>query len=351
MSAFHAFNSYAKYDSDLSQGCCDDNSSPDNNIISIWDNLCSGRILDIFEAKFAATGCEIQIENGDDAPAVYTNFITFPGAGKPTFKNMITVHEERNEEQRRVSLLHEKLHAIQWDCVPELHASPYNQLTHEDVPVILSPRSWVLATLLTERDAYAKTAWLSGALLNKSYTDQFAAAAAAEIVTPQDVAFWYGRFPDDIGFVLGEASLVWDNKIRAKSSADEPDVRLRDHYIDRALDMYENSFRLKQSSSAAEPVFIDLDDAAVLALGSSFGPSIFGKHTPDPVFKALNLNETQQKRLDALNIALGIDPAQTLPSFDEALERLGSERAAFMAHSKTFIDRETQPSLMTVPEI
>jgi len=313
------------------------------NIIQFWDNVPADTIIDAFERKFELTQCQVTSEDIKGAPAVYTNFTISPGEGNPTFSNEITLKKNRDSQRAKLSLIHEKLHAIQWNTIPELHASPYNQLTFEEAPVILSPKSWVLMTLLTERDAYAKTAWLAHLQLGQKYCEKFAKASANEFVSQDDVAYWHSRFPDDIGFALGEASLVWDQKKNVAGTI------LWDHYIDLALKAYENSYRWNKKSGAAKPVFVDLDEAGILALGASFGPSIFGKYYPDPVFLELKLSPKQQDRLDKLNAIHGIDPAQTLPTLDEALGALGSDRAAFIARSKAYIDREAEPSLKAEP--
>ena len=202
MNALNAFNSNAHNGSipfyDMALQGLGKNSPAPKNTIPVWNTLSADAVARIFDANFSLTGCSILKEKGKGAPAIYTNFTNFPGQGLETFKNAITLQENRSEAQLEVSLLHEKLHAIQWNSIPELHASPYNQLAYQEIPVILSPQSWILMTLLTERDAYAKTAWLSHMSLEKSYSEEFAAAASAEIVNQHDVAYWHGKFPDDI---------------------------------------------------------------------------------------------------------------------------------------------------------
>jgi|GEM_PF-4492756 len=307
-------------------------SSPqDIHVIQLWDNVPAQTITEAFERGFEKTGCTVVSQDIEGAPAVFTNFTISPGEGNPTFTNEIGLKKNRDSHRSKLSLIHEKFHALQWHAIPELHASLYNRLTFEEAPVILSPKSWILMTLLTERDAYAKSAWLAHLQLGQSYCDEFAEASAKEFVSQNDVAYWQGKFPDDIGFALGEASLVWDQKKNVAG------VTLRDHYIDLALKDYEASYRWNKKSGAVEPVFVDLDDEGILSLGASFGPSIFGKYYPDPVFTDLKLSAKQQERLDTLNEVHGIDPAHKLPTLAEALETFSMSKQEFMQRSKSFV--------------
>lgn len=299
--------------------------------IQFWDNVPVQTIAEAFEREFEKTGCTVISEDIEGAPAVYTNFTISPGEGNSTFTNEITLKKNRDSNRSKLSLIHEKFHALQWNAIPELHASLYNRLTFEEAPVILSPKSWILMTLLTERDAYAKSAWLANLQLRQSYCDEFAKASAKEFVSQHDVAYWQSRFPDDTGFALGEASLVWDLKKNVAG------VTLRDHYIDLALKAYENSYRWNKKSGAVKPVFVDLDEEGILSLGASFGPSIFGKYYPDPVFTDLKLSAKQQERLDTLNEVHGIDPDQKLPTLAEALEIFGMSKQEFMQRSKSLV--------------
>lgn len=380
-----------------------------------------------FDKAFEATGCKISTESQPKSGyGGYQAFLTFPKEGGQTYLNTIFLNNERDPHKNRVSETHEKFHAVQFDTIPELHASPYNMLAYQEVPILLSPRSWVQAMLLIEREAYAKTAWINRLALDKNYCPDYEGAADTEIVNTKDVAHWHGRFPDDVAFALGEASLVWDDKITEKlfdsiplpispdltkdngsrlaavyisglpdnailsegkkqedgrwsvkgsklagltlkpalgwngalsldmttidtdglSSSTtldvvvpkQPDVKLRDHYINFAISLYEESYRLHKSKTAAAPIFVDLDDAGILSLGSSFGPSIFGKSAPDPIFKNLVLTPEQEGRIQALEQKFRIDPTQKLPTLDETLSDMGMTREQYMQRSKRFYD-------------
>jgi hypothetical protein len=383
-------------------------------------------VIKAFDKAFAETGCAISTEfKPNSGYGGYQAFLTFPKDGGATYLNTMFLNPDRDAHSNRVSEIHEAFHAIQFDKVPELHASPYNMLAYQEVPVILSPRSWVLAMLLIEREAYAKTAWINKLELDKNLCADYAEAAGREIVNQSDIAHWHDRYPDDIGFALGEASLVWDNKIKAKQKialsvpdalcapdiaefsyicveglpdggilskgekledgrwivakkdidglkigppskcpsidlvitahdnkgdvqsqhvlptiiVTEPDVELKDHYIDFAIRLYEKSYRLNTSPTAEKPVFIDLDDQGILALGASFGPSIFGKFYPDPIFKDLKLTPEQEERVRALEEKFGIEPEQKLPTLRQELAKRDISVDEYMHRSKTFIDR------------
>ena len=136
-------------------------------------------------------------------------FIYCPEGGGKTFRNEILIRPTfktekgdmpRTPEQIEVSSRHEKIHSIQWDRNPFLYASPYNQAS----PIVLSPESWVLMTILTERDAFVKTAWLNALGLHVKPSQDMARQAETETVAPSDINFNQG----DIRAALEQACTV-----------------------------------------------------------------------------------------------------------------------------------------------
>lgn len=307
----------------------------------IWDTLHQHRpnkVLELFDEAFESVDARIKgVDEGKYVYGGYSHFKTYENDSGKSFINELTYNENRGAAENRLSQLHEKFHSLQWSTIPELHAIHYNMMTYQDVPVVLSPRSWITASLLTEREAYAKTAWLALLENHTEYDEEFAQAASQELVNPDDVAEWYKRYPDDLGFALGEASLRWDNLIRAKAGENNRKVKLRDHYIELAINQYDNCYRFNECDWAHKPVFIDLDDRAILALGASFGPSIFGKYYPDPVFKNTVLTPEQEDMVQKLEAKLGIVTGQKLPTLREALANKGLSPEQFLERSKNFI--------------
>lgn len=291
----------------------------------------SDDVLDLFEEAFRATGCKINhdISPSGHCPASYLPFTYFPHGGGQTFSNEILLGaSNRTPEQVKISTRHEKVHAIQWANIPALHASPYNQVA----PVVLSPESWIMMTILTERDAFTKTAWLTALELDKRPDEALKNQAATETVTPDDIDF----SGDDIRASLQKASTVWDRRLKHKAYASDPDTTLLDHYIEQALYAYENSKRLNAPKGRA-PVFVRLDTKDILAMGASFGPSLFGDGVLASEFESLPpLRPDLQERLSRLNLRHGISRESDLPAFSEGLGRIGMTPDSFMRQSKSY---------------
>lgn len=293
--------------------------------------------MQLFEEAFQATGCKINSEKAPagGGPAAFSAFIYYLSGGGPSFPNEILVNNKlksgnvetnRTPEQIAISKRHEKLHVGQWSEIPVLHASPYNHATS----VILSPESWVLMSLLTERDAFVKTAWLNALEHKLSLSKTFWKQAMTETVTPEDIDLESG----DIRTALKKASLVWDGRLKHNPDpGKKPSITLLDHYIESAISDYENSARLK-SKSLPPPVFIRLSPEDILAMGSTFGPSIFGEGTPDEIFTKLPpMPDKLRARLDALKKEHGIESESGLPTIQEVLEN----PVAYLARSKSYV--------------
>lgn len=303
-----------------------------------WDFLQQQQpatVLSLFENAFYQTGCRVndRVAPAGRAPAAYLPFIYAPDGGGPTFSNEILlnrpIENPRTPEQIAISKRHEKIHAIQWNTIPALHASPYNQGSS----LVLSPESWILMTILTERDAFVKTAWLTALELRTNPSYALAAQAETEALKPTDINFQTG----DIRQSLQDSSTAWDNRIKHKSRASDPDMTLLDHYIRQALEAYEGSNRLN-ARNPAPTTFVRLSPADILAMGASFGPSIFGQYVPDSSFMTLpTLKPELQARLEALNAKHGITSEAALPTFAQALQYKGLSDEAYMGRSKAYL--------------
>ncbi|MCB0375291.1 MAG: hypothetical protein KDD04_05170 [Sinomicrobium sp.] len=263
----------------------------------------------------------------------------YPKDGGTTFINQILVNPyiktaqggvaKRTPEQIRISERHEKIHAIQWDSIPALHASPYNQAT----PVVLSPESWVLMTILTEREAFTKTAWLNALELSTAHSEELSRQAQTETLTPGDINLQSA----DIRQALQDASTAWDKRLKHKANPKDADINFLDHYIEQALDAYEQSNRLNARAMRA-PVFVRLSADDILAIGSGFGPSTFGNNVPDDIFTYLpQMRPDLWQRLQDLNRKHGIVSEAGLPTFKDTLQNMGLTPDAYMAESKAHI--------------
>lgn len=291
-------------------------------------------LTDAFEAAMSRSAC--QSDPGwkpAGSPASYISFDFNPGPGRATFSNSMLLDLSRDEHKIRISKRHEGVHAIQWNAAPALHASPYNRAS----PYILSPESWVLATILTERDAFAKTALLNALDLVRSPDPDFAAQAALEGVVPADI----DSASSDIRAALQRASLAWDGRLRSNKyqQPGQASVTLMDHYISSALNAYERGMNLRLSDpSLPPPIYVRLADEDIMAIGASFGPSTFGAgHRPDQQFRQLPpLSFELQQRLDAIKARFGLYADSALPSLAEASAQRGSSPEAFMAQSKAY---------------
>ncbi len=299
-----------------------------------FSRLSPDKILTAFETRFAQTGCRIAEDEVplDGAPASYRSFVYMPNDGGPTFANeMLLDRDGRTDAQVHVSARHEKLHAIQWDHVPSLHASPYNQGSR----YVLSPVSWVMATLLTESDAFVKTAWLNAQELKQNYSAALCDQAMTEAVTPMDI----NANVVDPCQSMKYAATAWYHRFKHKDDPSAPDVTFLDHYVEYAIKAYEESARLNDEGAVGDVQFVRLSREDILAIGSGFGPSIFSRAngTLDDSFTLLPyLRKDLFARLVALEDKFGIGPDANLPTLQDALANDGMSAADYMHASRSF---------------
>lgn len=276
------------------------------------------------DKAYADTGCIIDERiKPNGSPAVFVAFTLNPDEGGHTFPNTIFVDLGRNEHRVKISKRHEFIHAMQWNGVPALHASPYNLASR----YVLSPESWVLMTLLTERDAYAKTAWLNALDIEEGATPGFTAQAKTEVVIPADI----NLKAYDIRAQLQKASLCWDGRF----PNDQKIITLLDHYIQQALRTYGKGHELRAENGGEPPVYIRLSQEDILAIGSTFGPSTFGDGQVDPVFTSLpRMRPDLWNKLQDLNRTYGISSEQNLPTLSSILAVTGQTPQGYMEASK-----------------
>ncbi|MCD8497054.1 MAG: hypothetical protein LRZ85_02595 [Alphaproteobacteria bacterium] len=284
------------------------------------------------EAAYDRTGCLLDRKvKPNGSPAVYVPFMYNPGEGNNSFVNTMLMDLERDEHKVIISRRHEAIHAVQWNSVPVLHASPYNSASR----VILSPESWILMTLLTERDAYAKTAWLNAVDVLQGAGSEFKMQAAREPVAPADVDLQNSETRK----AIQNAATCWDLRLKHKHADDEESMTLLDHYIQQALRSYENGHALRSASENFSSVtYIRLTPEDIFSIGKAFGPSTFGDYAPDPMFTRLPLMRPDLwDRLQDLNRKHGIYSEAQLPTLSQALSPMGLTPESYMAISKAHI--------------
>lgn len=320
------------------------------NAQNSWAAIPPTRVFALFENRLIASGCRILKENPNNrtAFAAYKPFIYLPLSGGHTFVNTLLLPRahggvSRSDNARAISKWHEGNHALQHAGAPVLHATPQNEATR----VVLCPEDYILATILQERDAYAKTAWMGSlASRDENLSDEQRADIAVlmnkQLITTTEFDQCLEQ-SGDLQEALGRASLLWDQKRLQRSDA--PSIAAIDHYINEALTWYEES--VKGGKLALKPLsnfvsFVRMEDSDIVRIGQGLGPGTFGDAQVRSEFKNLPLSEEQRARLDALNTKLNIANRDALPTFTEELAKAGET-------PETFLERSKQHTVLRVP--
>ena len=197
-----------------------------------------------------------------------------------------------------------------------------------DLNIVLSPSSYILLTLLTERAAAAGVSMLG-------YLDGTPAirkAVAKEASTVEDFEAAMGANANNMQVALNrvareslmknsnEYMLAWGN--RPSNEA----LWLRNYYVWQALREYHESNRFKYGDllyDSPRPTFVRLGPEDVAAIGNILGVNAFGSDAKPDTFFVQNptLMIKHQDWLRGLNTMLGIPDDKELPTIREALEQ------------------------------
>lgn len=224
--------------------------------------------------------------------------------------------------------VHEIVHAAAMGKSPALHASPWNPATN----VILCPRDFVRVMLLSERDAYAKEAWLCH--LAQRFCPDLELTADNAPVTPR----WFTDMRE-MGAAL--PNLLQKAALRSLDIRHKSELGIittyTDHYINWALKTYKQALDIRDKLKLPFPICARLDDDDLISVGNSYGPNIF-EDKNGQLIEAYgcipNFSKEQQVLLNELNARLGIDfSEERLRTLETCLASNGVSKAEYLQNS------------------
>lgn len=275
---------------------------------------------------------------GDNAPlAVYTSFSFPPKAPCETgFTNEVTVYGqgERSFQSREISSSHEMLHASQWDQSPALHAAHLNARSH----FVMNLRDWVKATLLTEAEAYLKTAMLAYGMAAVYKDEAFAEATESHPVSVQQIRNAMEENPngEDLNRALVDLAISGMQKMH--HDEDGRAVSFAEFYANKAVEDYARSWRLTEDEFKEKfpYCFVRLEAQDFDAMGAAFGPDIMPMISQRYDQGVFAFSEQLENKISETENKLRIPAATTMPSFSGALYMAGQTHDSFIERSKTF---------------
>ena len=234
--------------------------------------------------------------------------------------------EGRTEAEEKVSRWHEGIHAIHANTVPATHFTPYNM---GNLNIILSPSSYLLLTLLTERAAAAGVSMLG--YLNGTPEIRKAVAREAGTVEDFESALAANNFKIDVALnrVARESLMKKSNEYllgwgeHGARSNNEP-LWLRNYYVWQALKEYHSANRFTYGDflyDTPPPIFARLGEEDVAQIGNILGFNAFGTaDDPDSFFvRNPTLTGRHWDWLNVLNQLHKVPDESKLPTIREAL--------------------------------
>jgi hypothetical protein len=243
--------------------------------------------------------------------------------------------------------VHESTHAMQNKNTPALHASPFNPKTK----IIICPEDWLFLQERCEQGAYAMQAWFSTLLADEA--EDGGPDLAKKIIEGSErepVAInQFRRLRQEAGSLAGALVGAARESLTKNFYSDSGQYdyyKFADNYADSALTGYTQVMNVRRNERNETGFkFVRLSDkdreAAVRAIGSSFGPNCFGEPEILPEFlKGAILSDkinskvaTQSPidRLGDLNKSLGIGNYGDLPTLSDELAKIGKTPENFLA--------------------
>lgn len=202
------------------------------------------------------------------ALAAFQPFIYEPNDEGTSYRNTLFIPNTKNkqastDEDKTLSRYHEGgAHLEQWSNVLDLMASPY----HNASAYQLDPESWVIATVLTERDAYVK-----GTLMAALNGDpKIREATRTSLLSVEQLEKFCKESPDLQTALDRAGDYVLDKMIFDVD--DQPIQTILDHYAHSAQSDYKNADRFSERgvSRYGAPKFVRLGDDAA-KIGETLG--------------------------------------------------------------------------------
>lgn len=276
----------------------------DHNLNPLYDRV--GDLGRAFRAALARTGCrEMTDAYRRDCVAMFTAHLEIDGFSNTLiYGDRVFTNEDGHFatalEQTFDSRNHEGTHAIDFNRVAALHATPYNPHAR----MILCPRDEMLMMELKERSAIARS-WLFHEILHGRIS---ALDGAAQEKALQDCA-----------------ATVLETRMVGTGA----DVRpLLHYYRDLSLQEYEIMVPRRLAQYGGDLRFVMLEDEDILSLSDSLGLKTFGAGPSDFArFRSPPLNADEAARLAAMERDFNVG---TPVSFSRALADAGLDRDSFL---------------------
>lgn len=256
------------------------------------------------------------------------HYSSFSLTGKDAFPNNIIYGPSAEEDIANLfsSKVHETTHALQKMHSAALHASPFNPNTQ----IIVCPRDWITLEERCEQDAYVKQG-LFNSLLAKILPEvrRMSDRDALSVKTFEKIRLASANIAEALVEAARQAlgkSFYWDNP--------DHEWRFRHHYQEFALKTYAAGMETRKNQGEKDFIFVRIEPEDIAAIGASCGPNTFGEKGLLPEFaENPQLPQKTADRLAEINMKLGIENEEALPTLGEVLQKLGISRKEFIAAS------------------
>jgi hypothetical protein len=282
-----------------------------------------------FMKNYAETGCRTDIDPTETyVRASYCAFTYVKGREGLLNRILIGLQAESNLDSLYLGSSHERIHALELWKTPALHAAPFNPRTR----IVLCPEDWLLLQERCEQDAFAKQAWF-GSLI----ADELPEVVDRTTREPVPVKeFIEARAKYGLQGAMVEMARFYENRKRYVDNFKNGDYTYAHSVHDSNLAAYKDAMDIRDDRGE-KVIFVRLGakdrEAAIRAIGGSFGPNPFGENGVLPeflegphIYQKVNLDIAQtsaQQRLDELNKRLGITDYNALPELSDALAQNG----------------------------
>ena len=299
-----------------------------------------GDVGEAFTEHFAETECRQEIDPRETyLRAGYTSFRYKKGEEGFINRILYGMKAESDLDALFSARVHESTHAMQKKASVALHGSYANPRTR----ILICPEDWIMLQERCEQDAFTKQAWFCS-LLADDLKEIVSSSSGEPISVPDFLALRkkYGNLPETL---VGAARAYMDKRFYT-DDGDYDDYKFANAVHDSVLSGYNFAMDVRRKRGESF-TFVRLGpkdrEAAVRAIGGSFGPNSFGEGRILPEFlEGPHLRQTPNKlvdsksaqtRLDELNKKLGITDYNALPELSDVLAERGMTLESFIADS------------------
>lgn len=299
-----------------------------------------GNVGEDFLRHFDNSRCRLEIDPDETyIRASYCAFSYVKGKEGLLNKILIGLKAESNLDSLYLARVHENTHALEEKNTPALHAAPFNPRTR----IILCPQDWLMLQERCEQDAFAKQAWF-GSLIAGDLPEMVSGTKREPVPVG---AFIEARKKYGLNQAMVEMARFYANRKCYTDNFNNGDYTYPHSVHDSNLRAYRDAMNIRENRGEENLKFVRLGpkdrEAAIRAIGSSFGPNTFGENGVLPeflegphIYQKVNLDvapTSAQQRLDDLNKRLGIGKYEDLPELSDVLQQYGQTPAMLLAES------------------